>query len=57
MRVSNFKSQNIDCSFLLANSGFAPMKVKSLAIPKLEIKLPVLDVRLKEISIEQQLFY
>ena len=57
MRVSNFKSQNIDCSFLLAKSGFAPMKVKSLAIPKLEIKLPVLDVRLKEISIEQQLFY
>lgn len=55
MRVTNFKSQNIDCSFLLANSGFAP--VKSLAIPKLEIKLPVLDVRLKEISIEQQLFY
>lgn len=57
MRVTNFKSQNIDCSFLLAKSDFAPMKVKSLAIPKLEIKLPVLDVRLKEISIEQQLFY
>ena len=57
MRVTNFKSQNIDCSFLLAKSGFAPMKVKSLVIPKLEIKLPVLAVRLKEILIEQQLFY
>ena len=53
VKVSNNKTKIIKCTFISAKSRLAPLKQKSLTIPKLELQAAVLVVRLKEKMIHQ----
>ena len=53
VKVSNNKTKSIKCTFLLGKSSLAPLKEKVLTVPRLELQVTILAVKLKEKIIHQ----
>ena len=53
IKLTNLKTKEIKCSFILAKPQLSPLKEKNLSIPRLEFQAAALGARIKSTIVEQ----